>query len=134
FLLMFMCGLALWMWAVAAGATGARGGARARVGTQVFSSGEPLLLWGYVLSVNLEGSWGIRQSLLRRPSPWFELYAGPALVSLLALLLLARLAAWRVQQVWREQPPSLRVAWLKQRLFTPVLFRPLLARWLRWKL
>jgi len=71
---------------------------------------------------------------MRRLWPSLEFYSVASFCSILLTLFLTRLAAWRVQQVWREPPPSVRVAWLKEKLFTPVLFRPLLRRWLGWKL
>lgn len=50
------------------------------------------------------------------------------------MLVLGRLAAWRVGRVWRDQPPSARIARLEATLFTPIVFQKLLRTWLHWKL
>jgi len=56
------------------------------------------------------------------------------LLSLLAALVLVRLAAWRLQRSWREEPPSLRAQQIERAFCTPILARSLLTRWMRWKL
>jgi ABC-type transport system involved in multi-copper enzyme maturation permease subunit len=57
-----------------------------------------------------------------------------ALLSFFCALLLGRFAAWMVSRTWREQPPSARVLWLRERLCRPFVFQDLLRRWLRWEL
>jgi ABC-type transport system involved in multi-copper enzyme maturation permease subunit len=100
----------------------------------VFSADEPLLLSGYASAINWGGCWQWLLRTSRTPWPCLALFGTATLVSILTLLALSRLAAWRVSRVWRDQPPSARVAWLKNKLFTPFLFQRLLRRWLRWKL
>jgi len=82
------------------------------------------------------GIWGMVRGPGTRlgPGPLLIGCGSAALLSLLALYVLSWCAAWNVHRVWREQPASPRIERLKKRLFTPVVFKPLLHRWLNWKL
>jgi ABC-type transport system involved in multi-copper enzyme maturation permease subunit len=57
-----------------------------------------------------------------------------ALSCLLALVVLIGLAAWNVHRSWREEAPSQQVIRIRQRLCTPMYFKPLFQRWMRWEL
>jgi ABC-type transport system involved in multi-copper enzyme maturation permease subunit len=54
--------------------------------------------------------------------------------SLLALAGAVALAGVSLRFSWREEPPSAGRLWLERTFCTPVLWRPLLRRWMRWKL
>jgi len=64
----------------------------------------------------------------------FWAYMVVAFASMLALLVLIRLAAWSLKQASQERPPSSLMLWLGETLYRPVLFRHALRRWLRWEL
>jgi len=134
-LLLFFLGISLLVGSAVLSGGAAGRGIRGQWGpNRMLSSEEPLLLWGWALTTNLDENW---QNFLRTsPTPWgwLDLYILAALGSLLGLLTLSRLAAWRVSRVWREQPPAARIVWLTEKLFTPIVFQKLLKRWLDWKL
>lgn len=92
-------------------------------------------VFGFACAVNTSDFW---QHLISssRGGPWLVLraYASLALMSGLMLCLWISMAAWRVRRVWREEPLSARTQWLQQKLFTPIILRPVLGRWLRWQL
>jgi ABC-type transport system involved in cytochrome c biogenesis permease component len=95
--------------------------------------------WGPIAGLGLSMNWdGVWQQMFARlrAGPWGILkgFGATTLVCVGALLVLIRFAAWRVKRVWREEPASVRVEWLKKKLFTPVLFRSVLGRWLDWQL
>ena len=89
---------------------------------------------GLALALNVDGTWQSRwgttygSRLLLRS---FELFAP---LSLGALVLMVRFAAWRVKRTWQERPASARMEWLKRKLFAPAVFSQVLRRWLRWEL
>ncbi|HYG35855.1 MAG TPA: hypothetical protein VEC99_13775 [Clostridia bacterium] len=98
----------------------------------VARSDAPSLVRGFALATNYDGVWQQMSGVFRRGTqPLLSAFAASAMVSVLTSLLLARYAAWKVSRVWRETPPSARVLWLQQKLFSPVLFQSLLKRWLR---
>jgi hypothetical protein len=84
--------------------------------------------------------WLIRAGYVRPKAPLgtnLPLLINGAIVvfsCVVALILLIKLAAWNLNRRWREEPPSERVARIHRRLFTPLYFQPLLARWMRWEL
>ncbi|HEY5909563.1 MAG TPA: ABC transporter permease subunit [Verrucomicrobiae bacterium] len=90
---------------------------------------------GIVFAINTGDMWQ-RFLSASRIGPWPVLrgYGALALLSLLVLAAWICVAAWLVRRVWREEPPSARVQWLQRTLFTPVVLRPVLNRWLRWQL
>ncbi len=55
-------------------------------------------------------------------------------VSVLTLVAVIEIAAWRLRCVWREEPPSVRQKWLAEKLATPVLGKSFLREWLHRKL
>jgi ABC-type transport system involved in multi-copper enzyme maturation permease subunit len=57
-----------------------------------------------------------------------------AALSLLTLLAVIRITAWQVRRTWQERPLSDLALWMKEKLFTPVMFRKQLRGWLRWEL
>ena len=94
---------------------------------------------GFALALNYENIWGELESVLRRffqlgLAPLICSYVAVALLSLFCAALTGRFAAWIVSRTWREQPPSPRVLWLRDRLCRPFIFQDALRRWLRWEL
>jgi hypothetical protein len=53
---------------------------------------------------------------------------------LAARWLILGVAAWTVERVWREEPPSARVVWLERKFTTPILCQSFFRRWMRWEL
>ena len=90
---------------------------------------------GLAFAVNWDGVWQQWLGAFRgKPWPLLQGYGTFALLSLCFLILFISMAAWRVRRAWREEPASARVQWLKQKLFTPMFFQPVLRRWLGWQL
>lgn len=89
---------------------------------------------GLAFAVNSDEVW--QRALGSRFRPWLLLgaYGTVALLSGLLLVTWIGLVAWRVRRIWREEPGSARMQWLHQKLFTPVVLRPVLRWWLRWQL
>jgi ABC-type transport system involved in multi-copper enzyme maturation permease subunit len=94
-----------------------------------------LMAYGFALALNYDELW---QNWVapggRGSGGMLWAFVTLALLALLGLLLLVRLAAWNVRRTWQEQPPPPRVLWLQQKLVQPVLFQNVLRRWLRWEL
>jgi len=149
-LLLFVCVLPLAVEMLAGmGGFGGNGSRNRQLLNEMNSSGVPLVMWGFALTMNAGGFWQTFFSSSSQSGMWGGV-AGPgvrtgpslllsacgstALLSLIALYILSWCAAWNVHRVWREQPASPRIERLKKRLFTPVVFKPLLRRWLNWKL
>ncbi len=92
-------------------------------------------VFGFACAANSGDFWQRLMSSSRGgPWPVLRAYAWLAVTSSLVLLLWISIAAWRVRRVWREEPASARVQWLEHKLFTPIVLRPVLGRWLRWQL
>jgi len=90
---------------------------------------------GCAFAVNWDGFWQLVLSLSRSgPGPVVAYVAVLPGLSLLALVLAVRFAAWNVSRSWQQLPDSPQTAWLKRKLFTPVFFQSFLRRWLRWEL
>ncbi len=149
FLLSFACVLPLAVEMFAELTLSGGGIAPRMLANQMYPSEVPLLLWGFALMANSGGLWQVLFSTGAPYQPWLSpatgglrLGLGPllsgclgtTLLSAIAVYVLSWCAAWNVNRVWREQPSSPRMERLKKRLFTPIIFRPLLRRWLSWKL
>jgi ABC-type transport system involved in multi-copper enzyme maturation permease subunit len=94
---------------------------------------------GLALALNHDNIWQDMVMELQRqfrigPAPLICSYAVVALLSLVSALLASRFAAWIVGRTWRDQPPSPRVLWLREKLCRPFVFQDALRRWLQWKL
>ncbi len=91
--------------------------------------------FGFALAINTGDTWQRLVSSSRGALwPVLRAYGWTALLSWLLLVSWISLVAWRVRRVWREEPASARVQWLQHKLFTPIVLRPVLGRWLRWQL
>jgi hypothetical protein len=88
----------------------------------------------YLAIANPGGEW--QQWLSRRASPWkvVQPYMVVALLSAIVFLIATGLAAWWVRRFWRGEPPSARIQSLQNTLTRPLVFRPVLHRWLQWQL
>jgi ABC-type transport system involved in multi-copper enzyme maturation permease subunit len=94
---------------------------------------------GLAMAINTSEAWQQMENYFQGTvhlglAPLICCYTAAALLSLLGALLAGRFAAWLVSRTWREQPPSPRVLWLRERLCRPFVFQNLLRRWLRWEL
>ncbi len=91
---------------------------------------------GVWLVTDLGGAWNrlLGSSARARGVTWLWTSAGASLLSLLGLLLVIRLAARRVRQVWQEEPASARILWLEKSFCTPLFFRGLFRAWMQHKL
>ncbi len=92
-------------------------------------------VFGFACAVNTGEFWQRLMSSSRGGAwPLLRAYGWMALTSSLVLVLWISLAAWRVRRVWRDEPLSAGAQWLHHKLFTPIILRPVLGRWLRWQL
>ena len=90
---------------------------------------------GFFAATDIDGWWrqvlgtagGARQA-------FFAAQAAMALMSSLLLTLVVRVAAWRLQRVWQEEPGSARRQWIERKLFTPIIWVSFLRRWMHRKL
>lgn len=90
---------------------------------------------GFFAATDIDGWW--RQVLSTAGGARRELFtaqATMALISALLLMLTVRVAAWRLQRVWQEEPGSARQQWLERKLFTPIIWVSFLRRWMKAKL
>jgi ABC-type transport system involved in multi-copper enzyme maturation permease subunit len=86
-------------------------------------------------AVNIDGFWqGLQGQLGIGPGPLVAANIGVAVFALLCALLACSLAAWMVSRTWRDRPLSARALRVRERLFKPIFFQPMLHRWLRWEL
>ncbi len=90
---------------------------------------------GFAFAVNSQDFWQQWLGRMGR-SPWALLrgYSAVACISLVVLASWISFAGWRVRRVWREEPLSARIQWLHKQLFTPIVMKPVLGRWLAWHL
>jgi ABC-type transport system involved in multi-copper enzyme maturation permease subunit len=95
--------------------------------------------WGLALALNHNQMWQDLENFLRSDlrlgiAPLICTYVAVALLSLFCAMLVGWFAAWMVSRTWRDQPPSARVMWLREKLCRPFVFQDALRRWLRWQL
>ena len=87
--------------------------------------------YGLGLAINIPVAW---QQWRSGATSMIWGYLTLAALSLLTLFLVICFSAWQVKRTWQEKPLSTRVLWIKDKLFTPVLFQEQLRGWLRWEL
>jgi ABC-type transport system involved in multi-copper enzyme maturation permease subunit len=93
---------------------------------------ERLVSESFFLATDWDGYWPGNLGGIARQC--FEATAAATFISLLLLLLTFLFTARRVNRVWREEPPSVRIQWLEKKFCKPVFFRSLYRRWMCWKL
>ncbi|MDB6125754.1 MAG: hypothetical protein JWQ71_4747 [Pedosphaera sp.] len=106
--------------------------------TRSFStiSTEGVISMGLYYATDFGGSWGPLLALIppKGHSAWLWCQGGVALVSLIALLIVIRIAALRLRQGWQDKPPSKQQVKMEKIFCTPVLWVGFLQRWMRRKL
>ncbi len=90
-------------------------------------------LAGLGFLTNAMGRWPMYLRLAST-SQFVSAMAQVTVISVVLLVVVILLAGAKTRRVWQEEPPSQRQLWWQATFCTPILWRSIFRRWMRWKL